>query len=122
GARRGRRHGRAGRRRGGRWRRRGARRAGRDGDREQQRRNETKPHSVSMTYGRSATLRAMTSATLNDDFERRPYWHATMPDLPDRRGRPLPDSADVVVVGGGYTGITASRELARRGATVTLVE
>ena len=75
-----------------------------------------------MTYGRSATLRPMTSATLNDDFERRPYWHATMPDLPDRRGRPLPDSADVVVVGGGYTGITASRELARRGASVSLVE
>jgi glycine/D-amino acid oxidase-like deaminating enzyme len=60
--------------------------------------------------------------TLNDDFERRPYWHATMPELPDRRGRPLPDAADVVVVGGGYTGITAARELARRGAAVTLVE
>jgi glycine/D-amino acid oxidase-like deaminating enzyme len=64
----------------------------------------------------------MTSATLNDDFERRPYWHATMPELPDRRGRALPDSADVVVIGGGYTGITASRELARRGASVSLVE
>ncbi|MFL5771005.1 MAG: NAD(P)/FAD-dependent oxidoreductase [Chloroflexota bacterium] len=64
----------------------------------------------------------MTDGTLNDDFERRPYWHATMPQLPDRRGGPIPDSADVVVVGGGYTGITAARELARRGASVTLVE
>ena len=64
----------------------------------------------------------MSPPTLNDDYERRPYWHATMPDLPDRRGRPLPDAADVVVVGGGYTGITAARELARRGASVTLVE
>ena len=64
----------------------------------------------------------VTSPELNDDFERRPYWHATMPDIPDRRGRPLPDASDVVVIGGGYTGITASRELARRGASVTLVE
>jgi glycine/D-amino acid oxidase-like deaminating enzyme len=34
----------------------------------------------------------------------------------------LPESADVVVIGGGYTGINAARELARRGAAVTLVE
>ncbi|HEX5015316.1 MAG TPA: FAD-binding oxidoreductase [Candidatus Limnocylindrales bacterium] len=64
----------------------------------------------------------MTSGTLNTDFERRPYWHATMPQLPDRRGREIPDSADVVVVGGGYTGITAALELARRGAAVTVLE
>src|SRR4029453_14809732 len=60
--------------------------------------------------------------TLNDDYERRPYWHATMPELPDRHGRPLPDAAGVVVGGGGYTGIPAARELARRGAAVTLLE
>ena len=45
-----------------------------------------------------------------------------MPVLPDRSGRELPDSADVVVIGGGYTGINAARELARRGVAVTLVE
>jgi glycine/D-amino acid oxidase-like deaminating enzyme len=64
----------------------------------------------------------MPKTRLNRDYERRPYWHATMPDLPDRRGRGLPASADVVVVGGGYTGVTAARELARRGAAVTLIE
>ena len=42
--------------------------------------------------------------------------------LPDRVGRPLPDTADVVVIGGGYTGINAARELARRGVGVTLLE
>ena len=45
-----------------------------------------------------------------------------MPAQPDRAGRALPDSADVVVVGGGYAGITAARELASRGVAVTLLE
>jgi hypothetical protein len=35
------------------------------------------------------------------DVERRPYWQATMEALPDRSGRALPDSAEVVVIGGG---------------------
>jgi glycine/D-amino acid oxidase-like deaminating enzyme len=64
----------------------------------------------------------MPGRSMNMDFERRPYWRATMPPLPDRRSRTLPDSVDVVVVGGGYTGITAARELARRGASVSLIE
>ena len=45
-----------------------------------------------------------------------------MPELPDRSGRPLPDTTDVVVIGGGYTGINAAREMARRGLAVSLVE
>ena len=64
----------------------------------------------------------MVSPTLNPDFERRSFWQATMSELPDRSGRPLPDSADVVVIGGGYAGINAARELARRGVKVTLLE
>ncbi len=55
-------------------------------------------------------------------FERRSFWQVTMPQLPDRRGRPLPDAADVVVVGGGYTGISAARQFALQGASVTLLE
>jgi len=64
----------------------------------------------------------MPSPTLNRDYERRSFWQATMPALPDRSGRDLPESADVVVVGGGYAGINAARELARRGVAVTLLE
>jgi glycine/D-amino acid oxidase-like deaminating enzyme len=59
---------------------------------------------------------------LNDDYERRAYWHATMPPLPDRSGKPLPEVVDVVVVGGGYTGVAAARKLALEGATVALLE
>lgn len=64
----------------------------------------------------------MTTGTLNDDFERRPFWQASMPALPDRSGRDLPDSADIVVVGGGYAGINAARVLATQGVKVTLLE
>lgn len=59
---------------------------------------------------------------LNTDYERRPYWHSTMPALPDRSGRDLPDKTDVVVIGGGYTGLAAARQLAGRGTKVTLLE
>jgi len=59
---------------------------------------------------------------LNPDYERRSFWQATMPALPDRSGRALPDSADVVVIGGGYAGINAARELASRGRAVTVLE
>jgi glycine/D-amino acid oxidase-like deaminating enzyme len=54
--------------------------------------------------------------------EQRSYWQATMPALPDRAGLGLPDSADVVVVGGGYTGLGAARRAAELGATVVLLE
>jgi gamma-glutamylputrescine oxidase len=72
---------------------------------------------------RSGTLAAMApSKPLNPDYERRSYWQASMPALPERGQRPLPDRADVVVVGGGYAGISAARELASRGVAVTLLE
>ena len=45
-----------------------------------------------------------------------------MPDLPDRAGGSLPDSADVVVVGGGYLGLTAALRSAQLGARVVLLE
>jgi glycine/D-amino acid oxidase-like deaminating enzyme len=60
--------------------------------------------------------------TLNLDYERRPYWHATMPALPDRSGKALPNAADVVVIGGGYTGVAAARRLASSGASVAVLE
>ena len=59
---------------------------------------------------------------LNRDYERRPYWHAGMPSLPDRSGKDLPDTADAVVIGGGYTGTAAARKLALQGVRTVLLE
>ena len=59
---------------------------------------------------------------INRDYERRAYWHATMPALVDRSGPSLPDAADAVVIGGGYTGVAAARKLALQGARTVLLE
>jgi len=64
----------------------------------------------------------MAKPAINRDFEQRPYWWATMPSLPNRSGRQLPDTADAVVVGGGYTGIAAARKLALQGARTVVLE
>ena len=49
-------------------------------------------------------------------------WTETAPALPPRAMRPLPDRADVAIIGGGYTGLSAARTLGRQGADVVLLE
>src|SRR4051794_6018546 len=72
---------------------------------------------------RTDSMRSMAQLPkLNRDYERRPYWHSTMPALPDRSGRTLPDTVDAVVIGGGYTGIAAARKLALQGARAVVLE
>jgi glycine/D-amino acid oxidase-like deaminating enzyme len=53
----------------------------------------------------------------------RPYWWDTVP-LPDDTpaAAPLPARVDAVVVGAGYTGLSAARRLAMCGASVLVVE
>jgi glycine/D-amino acid oxidase-like deaminating enzyme len=51
-----------------------------------------------------------------------PYWLDTAPALPDRSGKDLPEAADVVVIGGGLTGLSTAYHAARKGARVVLVE
>jgi glycine/D-amino acid oxidase-like deaminating enzyme len=49
-------------------------------------------------------------------------WAETAPPLPRRPAAPLPRLSDVAIIGGGYTGLSAARTLARLGANVTLLE
>jgi glycine/D-amino acid oxidase-like deaminating enzyme len=55
-------------------------------------------------------------------YQHLPYWHASMPAIPEPPAHPLPDRADVVIVGGGHTGTVAALQLARAGARVCLLE
>ena len=50
------------------------------------------------------------------------YWLDTAPPFLGAAQGPVPGQADVVVVGGGFTGLSAALTLARRGASVVLLE
>ncbi len=51
-----------------------------------------------------------------------PYWQDTAPDFLGTVKGPLEGDYDVAVVGGGFTGLSAAIALARKGASVTLLE
>jgi glycine/D-amino acid oxidase-like deaminating enzyme len=50
------------------------------------------------------------------------FWQTTvnMPD--DSNPLPLPDKVDVAIIGGGFTGLSAARALAKRGVKVAVLE
>ena len=50
------------------------------------------------------------------------FWLETVVSPPAESARELPDSVDVAVVGGGFTGLSAARALAKRGVSVTVFE
>jgi glycine/D-amino acid oxidase-like deaminating enzyme len=49
------------------------------------------------------------------------FWLTTA-TMPEVAARPLPEIVDVAVIGAGFTGLSAARTLARRGATVAVLE
>ncbi len=51
-----------------------------------------------------------------------PYWLDTRPSFASAPRHPLPEKADVVVIGGGFTGLSCALALAKKGAKVVLLE
>ncbi|GLT11127.1 FAD-dependent oxidoreductase [Sulfitobacter porphyrae] len=51
-----------------------------------------------------------------------PYWHDTAPRFQGCETGPVEGDYDVAVVGGGFTGLSAAIALARKGASVVLLE
>lgn len=50
------------------------------------------------------------------------FWQATAPEFTGAASTPLPAHADVVVIGGGFTGVSAALNLAKSGVDVVLLE
>lgn len=51
----------------------------------------------------------------------RPWWHENLPVLPQLDSR-FPENADVVIIGSGYTGLSAALTLAHAGRDVLILE
>ncbi len=50
------------------------------------------------------------------------YWHTTVQMPDDSDLTPIPSKADVAIIGGGYTGLSAARTLAKQGISVVVLE
>ncbi|MFN8401034.1 MAG: FAD-binding oxidoreductase [Anaerolineales bacterium] len=50
------------------------------------------------------------------------YWHTTVQMPDDKDLTPIPQKADVAIIGGGYTGLSAARTLAKQGVSVVVLE
>jgi len=56
------------------------------------------------------------------EFREKPYWWDTARLEADATSMPVPERADVAIIGAGYTGLSAARELARRGGRAVVLE
>ncbi|MCL4259750.1 MAG: FAD-binding oxidoreductase, partial [Anaerolineales bacterium] len=55
-------------------------------------------------------------------MQRQIYWHTTV-HMPDNSVRtPIPEKADVAIIGGGFTGLSAARTLAKNNINVVVLE
>ena len=50
------------------------------------------------------------------------YWHTTVKMPDDSNLIPVPAKADVAIIGGGYTGLSAALTLAKRGVSIVVLE
>ena len=63
----------------------------------------------------------MTDELFTDDFKSTPYWWEQTPP-PDLTAQDLPEKADVVIVGAGYTGLSAALQTARAGRHTVVID
>jgi len=63
----------------------------------------------------------MSNPAITSDFKTEPWWWEAARPTPTRTTRP-PSTADVVVVGAGYTGLSSALTLARSGRNVTVID
>jgi glycine/D-amino acid oxidase-like deaminating enzyme len=56
------------------------------------------------------------------DIREHNYWQTTVEVPPTTTSEPLPESVDVAIIGAGFTGLSAARTLAKRGAHVAVLE
>lgn len=55
------------------------------------------------------------------NYQERTYWLDTV-SIPRGTDGPLPEAVDVVVIGAGFTGLSAARTIAKHGARVAVLE
>jgi glycine/D-amino acid oxidase-like deaminating enzyme len=63
----------------------------------------------------------MTQDLFADGFKTTPYWQDLAPDVP-LADTPLPDEIDVLIVGGGYTGLNAALQTASEGLGTLVID
>ncbi|HUG33987.1 MAG TPA: FAD-dependent oxidoreductase, partial [Anaerolineales bacterium] len=50
------------------------------------------------------------------------FWHTTVSMPDDSNLTPLPEKVDVAIIGGGFTGLSAARTIAKRGVRAAVLE
>src|SRR5579872_1965935 len=73
---------------------------------------------IEVIFGRATNIPFRTGA---DPLHEQNYWLTTV-NVPTPEAQALPEQVDVAIIGAGFTGLSAARTLAKRGAKVAVLE